>query len=63
MVTSFAGIAAIGTFPAGSAALPAARTPTATAAVNIVFLLAIVIAESFPRRAPRWDDWLIPFPV
>ena len=63
IVAGFAVVDGIGVCSGGRAVLPAARTPTATVAVNTVVLLAIVIAESFPRRAPRADDWLIALPV
>jgi hypothetical protein len=48
-------VGAIGTWPVGGAAPPAARTPAATAAVMIVDLLAIVIAESFPLKSASFE--------
>jgi hypothetical protein len=48
----FVGADAIGACPVGVALPPAASTPTATAAVIIVLLVAIVIADSFPLRVP-----------
>jgi hypothetical protein len=55
IVTCFVGAGAIGTCPVGGAVPPVARTPAATAAVMIVDLLAIVIAESFPLKGPSLE--------
>jgi hypothetical protein len=56
METCFMGADAFGICPVGAVVPAAARTPTATAAVMTVFLLAIVIAYSFPQGG--FVDWL-----
>jgi hypothetical protein len=48
----FVGADAIGACPVGVAVPAAARTPTVTAAVIMIFLVAIVIAHSFPLLVP-----------